>query len=261
MSANRSSAVMQQRHVAADSLDYFPTPPFATRALCEFLGKQLGDLGRLTAWEPACGEGHMARPLLELFGGVRLSDVQPYPLVGGLGDHELIDFALTGRSEPPVDVVISNPPFKLAQDFIETGLQVADKAVAMLVRSAFLEGQDRYDQLWRRIPPTFVLQFTERVVMLQDRLVKAGTLDPFAEKEGTKASSATAYVWLVWLKHPPIADLAAVAGHPQFDTTDTRFRWLAPCRQRLEKLGDYPAYDVPQLPPPADGLFGQDIAA
>ncbi len=29
----RSANVMNERHQAADSLDYFPTPPWATRAL------------------------------------------------------------------------------------------------------------------------------------------------------------------------------------------------------------------------------------
>jgi hypothetical protein len=67
---NRSSAVMQQRRaegaerrsgrdVAPEALEYFPTPPWATRALCEFLAGQLGDLSALSCWEPCCGEGHM----------------------------------------------------------------------------------------------------------------------------------------------------------------------------------------------------------
>lgn len=37
MSQNCSSAVMQQRSEPRDSLDDFPTPPWATRALCEWL--------------------------------------------------------------------------------------------------------------------------------------------------------------------------------------------------------------------------------
>ena len=37
----------------------------------------------------------------------------------------------------------------------------------MLVRSAFLEGGERYEQIWSKNPPSFVLQFCERVVMLE----------------------------------------------------------------------------------------------
>lgn len=239
MSQNRSTAVMQRRHVAPDSLDYFPTPPWATRALCEFLADELGDLDRFTCWEPACGEGHMVRPLLECFGGVRASDVHRYALPPGLGEHELMDFVMFGDGEPQVDVLLSNPPFQLAQAFIETGRKVARRAVAMLVRSAFLEGEKRYEQLWSGRPPTYILQFTERVVMLEGRLVQSNTVDPFAEKPGTKASSATAYVWLVWI---------------QGGVRTTRFHWIAPCRRRLERPGDYPDY-VGVTPAEPGGLF------
>lgn len=235
---NTSSAVMQQRRkVAPDSLDYFPTPPFATRALCEFLRAKLGDLRAMECWEPACGEGHMARPLREYFGHVRASDVHRYA-----DDHGIMDFVMFGAEEPAVDVVVTNPPFRLAQAFIETGLKVARRAVAMLVRTAFTEGQERFASLWSVNPPSYELVFTERVVMLEGRLIQSGALDPFADKPGTKASTATAYVWLVWL---------------QADAAETRKRWIAPCRVRLERPGDYPDYLAEMLPLPADGLFGE----
>lgn len=242
---NKSSAVMQQRgseaqraergrNVAPHCLDYFPTPPFATRALCEFLGAELGDLSALSAWEPACGEGHMARVLAESFGRVRVTDVHYYPPA-----EELLDFAFFGADEPPVDFVITNPPFLLAEAFIAAAAKVARAGFAMLVRSAFLEGQARHASLWSKNPPSYVLQFTERVVMLEGRLIQAGKVDPFAEKLGTKASTATAYVWLVWLE----------------GEDDTRLRWLPPCRERLERPGDYPDYAAEFLPPTEEGLF------
>lgn len=225
MSQNRSTAVMQRRRVAPDSLDYFPTPPFATRALCEFLAREFVDLSAMTAWEPACGELHMVRPLAESFGHVRASDVHRY-----CDGHELLDFLLFGQEEPQVDFVVTNPPFRLAQAFIETGLRLARHGVAMLVRSAFLEGGARFADLWSKNPPSHVLQFCERVVMLEGRLVQSGAADPFAEKAGSKASSATAYVWLVWLHRH--------AG------SGTQLRWIAPSRQRLERAGDYPVYEI-----------------
>jgi hypothetical protein len=242
MSQNRSTAVMQRRRVAPDSLDYFPTPPFATRALCEFLGEQLGGaavLGRMTAWDPGCGELHMVRPLRESFAEARASDVHRY-----CDGHELIDFLIPstwlrtgpGPEEASVDFVITNPPFRLAEAFIETGLKVAREGVAMLVRSAFLEAQGRYDTLWSRNPPSHVLQFCERVVMLEGRLIRAGAADPF--NDGKRASSATSYCWLVWLK----------------DHAGTQLRWIPACLARLERPGDYPDYGVTAVT--AAPLFG-----
>lgn len=243
MSQNRSTAVMQRRAVAPDSLDYFPTPPFATRALCEWLEERLGrSLSTMSAWEPACGEGHMVRPLREYFRTVRASDVHPYVTIDGQA-FELVDFA--NQLMPPMgaaDFIITNPPFMLAEQFIAASMARSRVGFALFVRSAFLEGQERYDTLWTVNPPTHILQFTERVVLLKDRLIQSGKVDPFAEKPGTKASTATSYVWLVWLHH---------------SEPDTFFEWLAPCRERLERPGDYPDYGAGQCAPPG-ALFDEE---
>lgn len=225
MTPNRSSAVMQQRRtVAPDALDYFPTPPWATRALCEFLEQQVANLRSLVCWEPACGEMHMVRPLGEYFFDVIASDVHRYG-----DDHDLYDFTLSamlgeGRERP--DFVVTNPPFQLATEFIAAASAIAECGFAMLVRTAFLEGADRYRRLWSTNPPSYVLQFTERVVMLEGRLIRAGEIDPFSEQQDRRARSATSYAWLVWFQ----------------GEDDTRLRWIPPCRCRLERDGDYPDY-------------------
>jgi hypothetical protein len=70
MSQNRSLAVMQQRSEPHDSLDDFPTPPWATRALCEFLLFNGYEIENCTVREPAANRGHMVRPLQEYFASV-----------------------------------------------------------------------------------------------------------------------------------------------------------------------------------------------
>ena len=208
MSANTSSAVMAQRREPKDSLDFFPTPPWATRALCGWLHERHPFFTRGTVWEPACGAGDMARPLAETFQRVIATDVADY------GFGAVRDFLWPGPDEP-VDWVITNPPFRLASQFIARAHEVSRVGVAMLVRTAFLEGGERYASLFAVKPPSEILQFAERVPMFRGRL----------DAEG---SSATAYCWLVWryLKRP---------------APTTEFHWLAPCRARLERPGDYPA--------------------
>ncbi len=209
MSQNTSHAVMAQRVEARDSLDFFPTPPWATRALLEWLGERPGF--RSSVWEPACGAGDMARPLAEHFGQVIASDVHDY----GFGDVR--DFLWPGPAEP-VDWVITNPPFRLALEFVERAHQVARVGIAMLVRTAFLEGGERYERLFSKTPPSEILQFAERVPMFRGRLDASG-------------STATAYCWLAWryLKRPaPV----------------TEFHWLPPCRKRLERSADYPLQPI-----------------
>jgi hypothetical protein len=201
MSQNTSSAVMQQRIEPSDSLDFFPTPAWATRALCEKLGGQAA-LGDLSCWEPACGQGHMAKPLAEYFRPVYASDIYPY----GFGDTQ--DFL--SAKDRHAAWIITNPPFRLAAEFILTGLKASRIGVAVLVRAAFLESIDRYQNLFSKTPPSRILQFAERVPMFK------GRLDP-------RGSTATAYCWVVWQGNP----------------NTTIFDWIAPCRKRLEKPGDY----------------------
>ncbi len=205
MSQNTSSAVMQQRSEPHDSLDDFPTPPWATRALCEWLIRN----HHLTRWEHSCREpaanrGHMLWPLTEYFASVEASDVHDY----GAG-FPIADYLYPGNLGM-VDWTITNPPFRLAEQFIERASATSSIGLAMIVRAAFLEGQGRYERLFSRNPPSFVLQFTERVVMHKGRLAPEG-------------STATAYAWLVWID----------------GESPTKLEWIAPCRKRLERPSDY----------------------
>jgi hypothetical protein len=202
---NRSSAVMQQRSEPHDSLDDFPTPPWATRALCKYLAKQsLIDDGMMCR-EPAANRGHMVRPLSEYFAGVIASDIHDYGAGFPVSDY------LFGPDPEQVDWTITNPPFRLAQQFIERAIRTSHEGAAMIVRSAFLEGVTRHRHLFAKHPPSLILQFAERVVMHKGKLSEKG-------------STATAYCWLIWKKQH---------AHP------TQFDWIAPCRKALEREGDY----------------------
>src|SRR3954468_11636323 len=110
MPQNTSHAVMAQRAEPLDSLDNFPTPPWATRALCEQLTRGGLDLSRMSVWEPACGQGYMARPLADYFGRVSASDIHPYGF-GDVRDFLTCDLGLDLSEEQGVDAIITNPPF------------------------------------------------------------------------------------------------------------------------------------------------------
>src|SRR6478735_3120704 len=68
LAANGSPAVMAQRREPPTALDFFPTPPWATRALFRHVLPALGVEVIVGAWEPACGEGHMAAVIAEFAG-------------------------------------------------------------------------------------------------------------------------------------------------------------------------------------------------
>lgn len=205
---NTSSAVMQQRREPHDSLDDFPTPPWGTRALCEYIARYSEKrLGELSVREPAANRGYMVRPLSEYFGAVIASDVHDY----GAG-YKVQDYLFGPDSHfSKTDWTITNPPFRLAEQFIERALATSRVGCAVILRSAFLEGIGRYERLFGDRPSSHVLQFVERIPMVKGRL-------------DSEAASATSYAWLVWFKQR---------------TGPTILDWIPPCRKHLERPEDY----------------------
>lgn len=197
-------AVMSERKSSKGELDIFPTPPWATRALREWMDRQRISFGSVL--EPAAGYGHMAKPLREYFHHVETADIYPHtPSLHKIADYLTEDFLTP-------DWTITNPPFKLAEEFYLRASERSRIGCAMLVRTSFLEGEGRYKRLFSVRPPTDVLQFVERVPMAKDRL------DP-------KLSTATAYCWIVYNR---------------FDNrSGTRLHWIPKCRPDLERKGDY----------------------
>src|SRR5829696_2819468 len=204
---NTSHAVMAQRVEPKDSPDDFPTPPWATRALVEHVMDDMDALRSMNCLEPACGAGHMTKVLKEYFGEVYAFDAYHY------GYGSIRDFLTYPYETNAVDWVITNPPFRLAEEFVLRALPVARRGVAILARTVFLESVGRYTAIFLDTPPTKFAQFVERVPMVKGRL------------DG-KATTATGYAWLVWEKD-------AVAA--------PRLMWVPPCRRRLERKGDYAA--------------------
>lgn len=201
---NTSHAVMAQRHEALDSPDDFPTPPWATRALIEHI---IGPdkVASLTCLEPAAGRGYMSRPLSEYFARVSSADAYSY------GYAPIRDFLTFPYEALSHDWVITNPPFRLAEEFVDRAMTVARKGVAILARTVFLESVGRYENIFRGNPPSVFAQFSERVPMVK------GRVDP-------KASTATGYAWFVWEKGA---------------NEQSRLAWVPPCRRSLERPNDY----------------------
>ena len=179
-------AIAHPRVEPADSDDFFPTPPWATRALVERVLRHLERDRQCkfqNVWEPACGEGHMLEVLGEYFRGTFGSDKIDYGR-----DYAVVDF-LDPDAHPTaaIDWIITNPPFNTSTDFVLKALDLAGTGVAMFVRAAWLEGVDRYERIFSKKPPTLIAYFTERVPLHKGRW----------EPDG---ATFTAYVWLVWLK-------------------------------------------------------------
>lgn len=225
--------IPQNRRLSPVSeLEYYPTPPWATRALIEAL-RARGLLTGQSVWEPACGEGYMARPLAEAFEAVRATDIFDYsatfPEQDGVVDF-LLDWPDPG-APPASDWIVTNPPFARSLEFAELALRRARLGVAFFVKVQWLEGMTRHRRIFSRHTPRLILHFAERVPLAK------GRMDP-------DLRTNQAYIWIVWVKRP------LLDRSPGLAPLATETGWISPSRAALERPTDYPA------PPAIPGLAG-----
>ena len=70
------------------------------------------------------------------------------------GFGAVADFLKFKHPDSSIDWVITNPPFKLAKDFITRARPMARVGVALLVSTVFIESVGRYERLFQPLPPT-----------------------------------------------------------------------------------------------------------
>jgi len=171
------------------SEDYYATPPEATRALLNAFGINNCE----TYFEPSCGEGHISKELERWYKKLGYSIGNEIKITSsdlidrGYGKGN-IDFLKLGL-EQKWDCIITNPPFKLSQEFIEKGLQLSNKYVIMFAKIQLLEGVARR-KLFDKFPPKYIYVFTNRVNPLRNG-------SPVDEK-GKKWASTMCFAWFIW---------------------------------------------------------------
>ena len=137
-------------------------------------------------WECACGMNHLSYRLMDYGFNVKMSDIKKR-----IDDDriEIIDFLKLKDYTWDGDI-ITNPPFKYAKDFILKSLSLINEGnkVAMFLKLIFLEGKDRYDNLFSIHPPKRIHVFVKRV--------RCDINGDFNKKD----SSAVCYAWFIWEK-------------------------------------------------------------
>lgn len=172
--------------------DFYPTPIKAVDLILEEL-HQDSDISFL---EPCRGNR-------VIYDRVPYADKQWAELSDG------VDYLKNAFS---ADLIVSNPPFSLAQEFIEKSLKEAS-TVVYLLRLNFLGSQSRYD-FWQKNPPTHIFVLSERPAFVS--VCKGYTIDGKKHKGCGKTfplgmkgvcdcggkvgpgTDATEYAWFCW---------------------------------------------------------------
>src|SRR5690554_4019931 len=114
--------------------DFYATPPEATKAILD------KEILKGSILEPACGQGHISKILKQYYSNSEIISTDLIHRNYGQGG---IDF-LTYDYDRKFDNIITNPPFALAQEFIERGLELANKKVIIFAKIQLLESDKRY---------------------------------------------------------------------------------------------------------------------
>lgn len=160
--------------------DLYETPDVATTTLLrvEPLPTRI--------WEPAAGRGAIARHLIAAGHDVIMTDLVAYEGADA-GITAGIDFLMETRAPIGVDAIVTNPPYKLADEFVRHGLALG-LPVIVLLRLMYIEGAKRADLI-----DTFLL----RVWAGMERL-------PMMHREGWDGprlgNSGAPFAWFVF--HP-----------------------------------------------------------
>lgn len=135
--------------------DYYPTPPDATRALIAAEHNWLEYHSRL--WEPACGQGAMARELDTAGHAVWSTDL----VDRGWGTGG-VDFLTTTEIPMGCTAIVTNPPFNIAEKFIVHALdRLGAPYLCLLLKSTFWHAVSRVPTFVSH-PPSVVYPMTWR---------------------------------------------------------------------------------------------------
>jgi hypothetical protein len=155
--------------------DYYQTPYGITR---EFMSQESFNLCE-PILEPACGSGAISKVLKEFRYKVTEFDI--------LNGTNFLKYKVSNHQ------LVTNPPYSLADKFINKAKQIVEYKFAMFLPLGYLHGQNRYlNKLYtdKEFPLTKVYVLT-RMPMLKDSI----------RKDGCFSTGMQVYAWYVWEKN------------------------------------------------------------
>lgn len=204
MSAGNTARNFRSSDFARAADDYYVEPRWCVELLADAMPLVEGSY----VWDPCCGSGTIVETFADRIG--RYQVVATDLVDRGYRDFretwDATDESVPASVTPGMRInVVTNPPFRLAEQIVRRMLFVADYRVAIIQQLSFLASAARH-RLFTEFPPSDVLILSKRPSMppgaliaeMGDRAFKGGTAD---------------FAWIIWSK-----------PHDR----ETRVRWLAP---------------------------------
>lgn len=166
--------------------DFYATSPQAVKMLLDNY-----ELKADTVLEPCVGEGHIANTVQDYYGNKKIVGLDIVDR--GYPGTTVCDF-LKWKPDIKYMGIITNPPYSLAQEFVEKCMEVLDDdgQLCMFLRIQFLETVRR-KELFKKYPPKYVYVFSKRMpVFSNGREIDPSTGKPWA--------TTLCNAWFVWEK-------------------------------------------------------------
>lgn len=176
-----------------EATDFYSTDPDCVLDLLEV--ETFGEV----ILEPACGSGNISKVLEENGKTVISTDLYDHGY-GKSGVDFFTGYQPTGELDADI---ITNPPYGIGSEFIQHALKVVKKGrkVACFMKLTFLEGQDRYANLYalNKLETVYVYSKRQSCYKNDDRY-QTNTDGTIKMKKGkpVKKGSAVAYAWFVF---------------------------------------------------------------
>lgn len=164
--------------------DYYATDPQTVRQFFNATREEFKDVSVI--WENACGEGNISKVIKECFD----TNIVSTDLINRGYGWGNIDF-LNSDYNPSADLIITNPPFSLINDFIIKGLEKTNRYLVYLCKIQMLETVARKDIL-QSSPLKYIYVHSKRQATWKNG-------QPLDEK-GNKWATTMCLAWFVWEK-------------------------------------------------------------
>lgn len=160
--------------------DFYATPVSCVE---NFLDNYDFPIGRVL--EPSAGNGNIIQAIRNkgFNNNITALEIRKEEIhnLDNISDRVIIDDFLKWNTDEKFEIIIGNPPYSLAREFMEKCFELSNEntVIIMLLRTAFLESKSRYE-FWQEHPLSGLYVLSKR---------------PSFTGKGT---DATSYSWFVW---------------------------------------------------------------
>lgn len=165
--------------------DFYATDPKTVRAFLDVAKFNFENVQSIH--EPCCGQGHLVEAILPYFKDSIVASTDLIDRGYGIGGEDFLNCDL----EVKADLIITNPPFSLVNDFIKVGLERTNRYLVYLCKIQLLETVGR-KELLENSPLKYIYVHSKR----QATWKNGEPLDP----NGKSWATTMCLAWFVWDK-------------------------------------------------------------